>query len=158
VDPRGPLAATYLDTSVIARLVLREGDLDIAEQAMRTHPMSSLLARLETTAAISRRHHEGMITPEERDTLLAGAQADVLSALTLLPVDDEVFALARTTVIEHPVRTLDSLHLATALVAERHTRRHGGILRFCTADLRQERVARALFRHDRVLLVPPLNA
>lgn len=125
------------------------------EEAMQSGPTSSILAEIELHAAISKRWRDGDIWEEERDALLAIVDTEIIPALTLLPLDDEVRAAARQVVAAHPLRTLDALHVATAIVAQRHAKRHGSSLRFCTADRRQVEAATVIFGLEHVALVPP---
>lgn len=158
MDAPGSLITVYLDTSALVRLVFGEGDVALVKLAIQSHPISSVLTRVEAYSSIARRCHGGSITEEERDILFNVAETGILSALTLLALDDDILTQARRIVVDHPVRTLDALHLATVKVAERHTRRHGRSLRFCTADRRQADAARTLLGESRVVFIPPLSA
>jgi predicted nucleic acid-binding protein len=146
---------TYLDTSAVMRLVAREGDLTAVELTLQTAPVSSVLIAVELRAAICKRWHDGILTAEERDQLLALVEMSILPALTLLPLNDSVLSEANGVVAAHPVRTLDALHIATAIIAERRTRRHGATLQVCTADRRQADAAAAIFGGQHVIFVPP---
>lgn len=137
------------------RLVTREGDVSPIEESMRLGPTSSILAALELHAAIWKRWRDGAISEEEREQLLRIVDLSIISAVTLLPLDDEVLSAAKQIVTDHPLRTLDALHVATAIVVERHARRHGSRLRFCTADRRQVDAATVIFGHEHMVFVPP---
>lgn len=102
--PRGELA--YLDTSAYVKLVLREPEHAALARALERWParFSSVLLRVEA----------------ERTCLRYGAGPWVeraragIASLALLPLDDDVLAAAAQ--LPPPLlRSLDALHLATAL-------------------------------------------
>jgi uncharacterized protein len=97
----------YLDTSAILKLVLPETESGALRQAMEgwAAPVSSSLAAVECARALRR------ITapPAVRDRA-----ARVLESMTLVRLDAVVLRLAET-VGPRDLRTLDALHLATAL-------------------------------------------
>jgi predicted nucleic acid-binding protein len=68
--------------------------------------------------------------------LLDRVRSDAAS-WSLVAVADEVLALAHDRVLEHPLRSLDAIHLASI-------RREGVVLPFVTADVRQAAAARAV--------------
>jgi predicted nucleic acid-binding protein len=96
------------------------------------------------------------LTPPQRDRLLHAAQ-QILDAVDILVLDDDVLAETRVLVRRYPLRTLDAIHLATASQADGRLAKASLPLRFCTADLRQAEAARHHFGVDRVDLVPPLR-
>src|SRR5262245_66669065 len=71
--------------------------------------------------------------------MLHRVRTDVAS-WRLVPVADEVLALARERVLEYPLRSLDAIHVASAEAI----RRAGLALPFVTADVRQAGASRAL--------------
>jgi predicted nucleic acid-binding protein len=104
VRPRGELA--YLDTSAYVKLVLREPEHEALARALERWParFSSALMRTEAERTCLRygpgpwveRAHAG------------------LASLALLPLDDGVLRAAGA--LQPPLlRTLDAIHLATAL-------------------------------------------
>lgn len=155
MDAGRPLLVTYLDSSALARLILGEGDLSAVRRALHDGPISSELMVVETRAAMWKRWHDGNIDDTERDELLSIADSLLFSAISMLSLNGKVMAEASAIVARFPVRTLDALHLATAALAFRQARRHGSVLRFCTADRRQSAAAMELFGGEHVLLVPP---
>ncbi len=62
---------------------------------------------------------------------------------------------ARGVSARYPVRTVDALHLATAIGADQRLRPAGLHMRFCTADAQQAAAARGLFGASEVDFVPP---
>jgi len=137
------------------RLVARQGEVTLIEQGMQANPTSSVLAELEVRAAVYKRWHDGEITEAERDLLLATYDTDILPTLTFIALDDDVLRQAHRVVARYRVRSLDALHVATAVVVDQRVRRHGSTLLFCTADRRQADAASGIFGATRVIVVPP---
>ena len=97
----------YLDTSAIVKLVVKEPESPALHDYLSAHPerVSSALARVELTRALRR--------AERSESTLERAAA-VLQRLALVPLDDIVLeAAARVEPVA--LRSLDALHLATAL-------------------------------------------
>lgn len=155
MDARGALIVTYLDSSALLRLIMGHGEISAVALALITNPISSVLTSLEISAAIYKQWHDGQTSEGERDALLAIAEQRILAALALLDLDAEVVSEAQKVVAAHPLRTLDALHVATAIRANRYVRRRGARLAFLTADRRQYEAAREIFGTDAVTFVPP---
>jgi predicted nucleic acid-binding protein len=96
----------YLDTSAYVKLVLREPERAALEAALRRWParISSVLLRVEAERACARYGEQPWV---ER-------ARDGLASLALLPLDE---AVLRGAAALRPagLRTLDAIHLATAL-------------------------------------------
>jgi predicted nucleic acid-binding protein len=121
-------AATYLDSSAIVKLVVREREsAALMRYLPRRRPLvSSALARTEVARALL--------------PLGAAAQQrgqEVLDRLELIRVNDRVLATAGA-VLPPDVRSLDAIHIATASLLGRSLRR------FVTYDARMASAARAL--------------
>jgi predicted nucleic acid-binding protein len=144
----------YVDTSALLRMVEGRGDCSLVEAAFREVAMSSELAELECWVAIHKRWHDGELSLGERDRLLDATRRRAIDPLVLLRMDGDVQAEARGIAGRFPVRTLDALHVATALLADRRTRPTGRSLRFCTADVRQAAAARGVLGTAQVDLLP----
>lgn len=127
----------------------------MVRRALQEAPISSELTVVETRAAIWKRWHDKDLDETERDAFLSAADSLLFSTITMISLNSDVVAEASNVVARFPVRSLDALHLATAVIAFRQARRHGRVLRFCTADKRQSAAAVELFGGDRVLEVPP---
>ena len=97
------LTLAYLDTSALGRVLLGEPDAGAVLSALGRYEerASSALLRLEL-CRLALGHG-----------LLAAAE-QLLSGVALLPVDESVLAAAET-LPPTTVRTLDAIHLATAL-------------------------------------------
>lgn len=73
------------------------------------------LVRLEVHSAMRRRVRDGSMEPERADAALSAFTAD-LPDWNRVPVDDRVLQRAAVLVGRHPLRSLDAIHLASALV------------------------------------------
>ena len=98
----------YLDSSAIVKLVAPEPETVSLVRALRSDPdaISSALARVEVTRALMRAG-----ATSER---VSRASA-ILERIALVPIDADILARAAD---PHPpdLRTLDAIHLATALL------------------------------------------
>jgi predicted nucleic acid-binding protein len=120
----------YLDTSAIVKLVSREPETAALAEALTAWPerLSSALARVELHRAVRR---AGLGLPARRR-----AEA-VLAAIALVHVDETVLRLAAS-LRDRTLRSLDAIHLATALSL-------GDLpALFVTYDARQKAAAAAL--------------
>ena len=122
----------YVDSSVLLRVVLGEADR-LPAWGQITQPISSDLTRIECLRTIDRARLQGRLD----DAVLARVRADVLEvidAFTIVEIDARIKARAADP-FPTLVRTLDALHLASALA-----------VRATAADL-------ALATHDRELAI-----
>ena len=97
--------AVYLDSSAAVKLIIREAESAALERWLRPHDMlaSSALLRTEVFRAVRRG------APRR----LADART-ALTAFTLRVVDDEILEAAGD-IAPSSIRSLDAIHLATAL-------------------------------------------
>lgn len=95
----------YLDSSALVKLVVREPETDplLAFLRMQPRQVTSRVATVEVPRAVARRGPAGWQTA-----------ADVLASLDLVELDGAL-ALAAAAVEPVSLRTLDAIHLATAL-------------------------------------------
>ena len=114
----------YLDTSALAKWYLNEPGSDAFVkflQALDVGVISSL-TRTEIRSLLSRRRRMGDLTAELESVLFSAFLEDIDRGwLQLYPVDDARFAEAVNLITrhpEHPLRTLDVLHLAQAVQAD----------------------------------------
>lgn len=125
-------ARAYLDTSALAKWYLNEPGSDAFVtylQALDSAVISSL-TKTEMRSLLSRRRRMGELTPAIESKLFAAMSEDIDRGwLQLEPIDDARFAEATNLISrysEHPLRTLDALHLAQAV--------HSNIQCIATAD------------------------
>jgi predicted nucleic acid-binding protein len=130
----------YLDSCALVKLI-REEDESLALQAWLDERVdevmvTSELARAEVLRAIRRSNHDERGEPVDARHFSAELDeaAAVLDAVTQVVVDRDV--LDRAGALEAPmVRTLDAIHLATALDLQAST------IEFVTYDRRLEKLA-----------------
>lgn len=119
---------TYLDSSAIVKLVVREPESAALRRYLRRRRpvISSALARTEVARAL---------LPLGADAIARGRE--VLNRFELARVNDRVLTAAGS-LLPHDIRSLDAIHLATAqgLGAD--------LARVVTYDERMSRAARAL--------------
>jgi predicted nucleic acid-binding protein len=147
--------ANYVDTSALLRLVYRHGDCSLVDHALQEQPTSSVLTRIEARVSILRRWHNAELSRHDSEQLIEAVESTAFDAMRLVALDDAVLAGSITAAERFPLRTLDSLHIASAVLAERRLARRGHQLRFCTADEKQADAAVALFGPQNVDLLPP---
>lgn len=111
-------ATLYAESSAVLAWLLGEPDGQPVAAALREARavVASDLTPLECERALIRAWATGLISEAERADQSA-ALAAVASHWTVLRVDEEVIVRARRPFPIEPVRTLDALHLASALVA-----------------------------------------
>lgn len=119
------MAGTYLDSSAIVKLAIDEPQSSALRSYLRRRGplVSSTLARTEVLRALL----------EEGDVGMARGR-DVLSRLDLIRVNDRVLSAAGT-LLPGDVRSLDAIHLATALQLG------GDVRQIVTYDARMTHVA-----------------
>lgn len=133
--------ALYLDRSVVLRAVLESGTTRELEARVANAPalVTSRLSLVEAARALLRLRATGRASEEQLAD--AGAAIDALWArCEIWELSPTVCGLASQVAPHKPLRTLDSLHLATYLVA----RRRVGALEPVTADERLGDAARSV--------------
>ena len=146
---------SYIDSSALLRECFGEGDRSLVRVALRNSPVSSYLLAIEVPVAIASRVHWRLIDEATRDRVLSEAQP-LLQGIAFTDIDAGVRSETADIALHHLIRSLDAIHLATAVVIARQQRRHGNALRFCTADRRLASVAGAVLGAGAVDLLPPL--
>lgn len=127
----------YLDSSVLLRWLLDEpGQLD---PATVTQPMTSALAEVEIFRTFDRLRMRNSFTPAALADLHASAH-DLLVRILIVHVSSPILARAAQP-FPTPLRTLDALHLSTALLWREQ--RGGGAIQFATHDQELGLAARA---------------
>lgn len=134
------LPPAYFDTSVIAKHYVVERGMQLARTLLVRHRVvSSRVAVIELRALLRRRAAGNEVSESECARALARLVED-RALWELVDTDDPVLSRAEDLVVRHPIRTLDAIHVASAL----HVRDASGIsLSFITADTRQRDAATA---------------
>jgi predicted nucleic acid-binding protein len=110
----------FLESSALAKLFVQEEGSDalirLVEHLDDSRKVFSSLAPLEVRSAIRRRQRAGEILPADADYALDSVSAEVVRMVEQ-PLSPSVIETARNVLDHHPLRAMDALHLATAMVA-----------------------------------------
>jgi predicted nucleic acid-binding protein len=99
--------------------------------------LTSVLAPIEISSALGRHRHQGQLSEREHAWILARFQRE-RPFWMMMEVDARVLARAEDLAGSLPIRTLDVVHLASALTFQEET---GLRIPFITADRRQHGAA-----------------
>lgn len=144
------MSILYADTSALVKLYVDEqGSAPMLELVHGASEVaSSVLCWPETLATFARRQREGLLSTDERQRL-ADRFVDDHAALVSVALDGRVLELVQRLVVDHPLRSADAIHLASALfLAEQ-----GLDLRFACSD----RPLLAAARAERLDVVDPAS-
>ncbi len=110
----------YLDSCILVKLLAPEPDSHMLEKALRGQPLvTSELATTEVASALLARERAGGLKPRDRERAMQQLQEWIRTEeIVVAPLDGSVLRRA-TRLLEQchpevPLRTLDSIHLATA--------------------------------------------
>lgn len=110
------MTVIYLETSALLTWLFDEPDaaqiIDTINDADLV--VTSDLLRIETMRAVKRAHHEKLITLEQLDTLIQ-TFCDYIQSCFRMSMDESVIDGATVDFPVEPVKTLDAIHLSTAL-------------------------------------------
>ncbi len=131
----------YFDTSVLVKRYIREPGAARARSLMRRYRfLSSVIAPVEAMSAFCRRRAAGELSPLDYAAILRRMRAD-REYWELVEAAAPVLDRAEELIQQADLRTLDALHLASAMVL----RAGAGVnLPFVTADARQRDAARQM--------------
>jgi len=146
----------YLDASALIKRYLDEIGSDWVNVLFISEPCAiSAIAGVEVASALARRTRERTLTEEQRIELykrFLGDLPDLVVIAVTSAVLDHAALLAGIAPLPAPLRALDAIHLASALVAfEQHPPDDGSPGRFVTADRQLQRAA----EHAGLLVVDP---
>jgi len=131
-------APAYFDTSVLVKQYVDETGAATARQLFRRRRIvSSALAAVELTSALSRRRAASQISAVQWARVVRDLQFD-RTHWELLAVTDSILARAEEVVRMTGLRSLDSVHVASAQLSSTLI---GTTLSFITADARQRAAA-----------------
>jgi predicted nucleic acid-binding protein len=136
------LAWTYFDTSVLGRGYFGEPGRAEAMKVLRRYGcITSVLTVIEFRSAVRRRVLEGALDDEHVADIHERLAVD-REGWGLVELTGEILSSAEALAAVHPLRTLDAIHVASALLV------FGRLMletpSFITADRRQAEVARAV--------------
>lgn len=131
----------YIDTSLLALRYVEDTDGPRARRLIREYRLvTSALTLLELDSVLHQRVASGTMSKADRDA--AGRRlGDDQGFWAEMPIGSEVLSRSRDVIRRTGVRTLDAIHLATALLRREAGR---GPLPFLTRDAHQAHGARAL--------------
>jgi len=132
------VAHAYFDTSVLVkRFVDERGSARARALSRRYRFLSSAIAPAEATSAVSRRRAAGDLSePDVADILERMARER--RTWELVAITSLVLSRAEELIRYHTLRTLDAVHVASALIFQTDTGSH---VPFVTADARQREAA-----------------
>lgn len=134
-------ARAYFDTSVLVKRYIHEEGSVKARALLRRHRVvSSTIAPLKAMSALSRRRHEAVLSERNFGDVLGQMRADT-ERWELVEINQLVLDRVAEVMQLTNVRTLDALHIASALVFQTFS---GRAIRFITADTRQREAARSM--------------
>lgn len=107
----------YLDTSWLVKLYVEEADSAAVRRIVEAEGevVVSDLACVEFHSTVERRRRERTLAPRSAAGLVARFRDD-WPKRDRLALSDDVVVRAVALVAKHPLRTLDALHLASALI------------------------------------------
>lgn len=107
----------YLDTSWLVKLYVDEGDSDVVRGLVAGDPavLLSELSYVEFHSAVARGRRRGSLSATVANPVVERFRRD-WATRRRIAVTHEVVARAADLVGTHPLRSLDALHLASALV------------------------------------------
>ena len=131
----------YLDASVVLRVVL-EAPEPLREWPRLEQGISSALLRVECYRTLERLWHHGELTDEELERHRLQVSA-LIGRLQTLDVGNEVLTRAAEPFPTH-LKTLDAVHLATALLFRRSPAGESQRVVFATHDKQLAHAAREM--------------
>lgn len=130
----------YFDTSVVVKRYVCEPGGPEARRLLRRHRvLSSAILPVELASALCRRREAGDLAARDLEAILTQIERD-RRAWELVEAARPVLERARRIVVDAGMRTLDALHLASAVTLHREGLR----IPFVTADARQSAAAEYL--------------
>jgi predicted nucleic acid-binding protein len=138
----------YVDTSALVKRYVDEVGSDWFRMILDQSPPSSVivvhLVIVEMTSALTRRQREGTVTPAEYAQIQAAFRSDCLNEYRIVTAVDGIIDEATRLLERYPLRAYDAVHLAAAVVANRHLLADGlASLIFLSADDRLNDAASA---------------
>ena len=131
----------YFDTSVLVKRYLNEPGSILARSLLRGHQfVSCVLVPLEAYSTLSRLKAAGELSERNFGAILARVGTD-RRQWQLVELHAPILARAEEVVERTQVRTLDALHVASALAFQERLRE---VLPFVTADERQRQAAQQM--------------
>jgi predicted nucleic acid-binding protein len=129
----------YFDTSTYLKIFVKESGSVQARELVKKHLIiSSALVSVECFSALSRKKYAGELKSREFETLINKIR-ESLAHIEIIRLTDEVLAKAEQIIAGSLIRSLDALHIASALIFQDALQ---SSLPFVTSDRRQLETAR----------------
>lgn len=136
-----PPTWAYFDTSVLLKRYVREDASLQARTLLRRHRfLSSAIMPVETLSALYRRRAGEGLAERHFQAILSRIRQD-RAHWELVEVSPQVLARAEELIANTGLRTLDAIHVASALTVQAASGFH---IPFVTADAQQREAARSL--------------
>jgi len=133
--------AAYFDSSVLLKRYVREQGTDRSLVLTRKHLIiSAAIAPLEMRSVLRRIEVEGGLSGKAFQAILKRIQIE-RDRWDLVAISPEILESAEQMTVNLNIRSLDSIHLASALACQKRLKRS---LPFVTADIRQRDAAQHL--------------
>jgi len=128
----------YIDTSTYLKLFVREKGSQVARNLVKkSRILSSAILTIECFSSLSRKRKRGEIGDKDFDSLVSRIKKDT-EYIEILRFTDEILLKAESVALQSDSRTLDSIHIASALIFKDTTEID---LTFVTSDKRQKEFA-----------------
>lgn len=128
------MSLAYFDTSALVKHYVREaGSSRVRALLVSYEFLSSAITPVELHSALQRRHRQGDITQTNYDSVVVRIASD-RSYWQLVGLVPQVLTKAEELVATQNLRTLDAIHLASALIIQDSLRTS---IPFVSADARQ---------------------
>lgn len=115
------MPAYFFDTSALVKRYAPEAGTETVDQLVESgdsHVVITSLAVVEATSAARRKFNQGTFSERDVEDLLATFYSEALSTFEIVPMDEAAMALSFDLILEHDLRTLDSVQLSSALILE----------------------------------------
>ena len=124
----------YFDTSALVKRYVRERGTLEARKLLRNYKvLSSSIAPIELLSALTRRHGQKELSGHDYTAILSRVKQD-RAFWELVEITPAVLTRAEEIALNIKVRTLDAIHVASAVIFQDST---GSSLPFITSDERQ---------------------
>jgi hypothetical protein len=135
----------YLDTSALLKRYLCEIGSHWLRQTLNVPEITIItaeIAMVETVSAFNRRVREGTVTIVDYNRFIEQFQNDCRDVYDVVVLDAKIISLAWRLLERFPLRSYDSVHLATALITDQKLAKLGEFsLTFLSADSRLNKAA-----------------
>lgn len=110
----------FFDTSALVKRYYEEPGTETVDALIEGEStvVISSLAVVETVSAFRRKYNRDGISELQMNRLLSAFFEEALAEFVILPMDESAFQFSFSLVLEHDLRTLDSLQLSAALTVD----------------------------------------